>query len=196
MPNNISITVDYKEALKSVKRIQKNQIPFAASQALNDVVFEASKALKSKAPLYLDRPTPFTIRGFRFKKSTKRNLTALVYIAPTQAAYLHYQVEGGIKRKETAVPVNVKLNKYGNIPGKKRGLKRNTRQYFAIVNGIYGLWERSRRGNKIKLIVRIHKVVKYDKKRLPFYSIVRRSVAKQWQRAFLRRYNAALKTAR
>ena len=193
---NLVIKVDYKDALKDIKRVVKNQIPFAASQALNDVAHKSQDALKAKAPLYLDRPTPFTLRGFRYKRSTKRNLVALVYINPIQAKYLRFQIEGGPRRGPTAVPVNVKLNKYGNIPGRKRGLKRNKRQYFGTINKTFGLWERSRKGDRVKLVAAMHKKVIYKRNRFPFQSIVTRTVAKHWQRAFTRRYNAALLTAR
>ena len=55
-----------------------NQIPFAASNALNAVAFKARTGLQEEMKSSLDRPKPWTVKQVRVKKSTKRNLEAIV----------------------------------------------------------------------------------------------------------------------
>lgn len=75
------------------------QLPFALSQALNAVAFDARTAVNGATRQYFDRPAPFTQRAFFVRKSTKRNLEALVYAeaAPgrDRARYLRYGIQGG-----------------------------------------------------------------------------------------------------
>ena len=74
----------------------------------------------------LDRLTPFTVRGVHWQGARKADfklgrLHSRVYIMPTQAGYLHYQMLGGTRTpKGTAIAVpttNARLNRYGNLPG-------------------------------------------------------------------------------
>jgi hypothetical protein len=92
----------------------------------------------------LDRPTPFTIKGVRWQGASKNDfktgrLHSRVYLMPTQAEYLRYQIEGDTRTpKGTAIGVptsNVKLNRYGNLAGGQ-----------GTINGVAGVWQRPRRG--------------------------------------------------
>lgn len=190
---NIDISVDVEPARKYLKKVQK-QIPFAISQAINDTAIDATKALKVQAVKKLDRPTPFTLRGFRYKRSTKRHLVGVVYIADIQDRYLRYQVEGGTRaRKNIGVPVRARLNKYGNIPGRRKGLIKKKTQFMATIKGINGVWERTKKG--VKLMVAFEDRVTY-RKRFPFYKIVKGIVTNRFKRHYDKRIIAALQTAR
>jgi hypothetical protein len=203
MAFEISIKDDLKDLTRKLSKIERKQIPFATSQGLNDTAFMATRDLKEKAPGTLNNPTPFTLRGFKFRKSNKRELVAAVYIAAIQAKYLTPQIKGGVIRpsggaRHIAVPVNIRLNKYGNIPGRKGGIvKGKANRFVATINGVSGIWERKgRRGSQtIVLLASFKKEVQY-KKRFPFNLIVNASVQKHFSRNFDKRLTTALRFAR
>lgn len=195
----ISIKHDLDKVAKKLKNIQKKQIPFAASQAINDTVQDAQRAVVAQMDKKLDRPTPATRKGVRIRRASKRTLTGAVFIIDPVWEYLRYQVEGGVRHARgagTGVPVNARLNKYGNIPSRRKGLVKNRRQFIATIKGITGVWERTGRGGKqIKLITAFEKQVTYSR-RLDYHRIVQGVAKNNFNRHFERRLQAALATAR
>ena len=193
----ISIQDDIKKLSKELSRIQRKQIPFATSQAINDVAFEARKAVTIAAKIKLDRPTPFTLRGFRVTKSHKNNLKGIVYIHPIVAKYLVKQITGGVVNKRTAVPVNIKLNKHGNIPNRRKGIVKTAKQFIGTYKGTYGVWQTSKKGGegKIQLLAAFHDKVTY-KAKFPFSKIVKVAVDRKFKRLLNKRMRVALATAR
>ena len=197
----ITIKQDLKKLSASYKKLQKRQIPFAASQALNDVAFDAQRANQAQIAKKLDRPTRFTVRGFRVRKSTKRNLRAIIFIDPRVDKYLQYQIDGGTRVTDgrgTGVPTsNARLNKHGNIPGRRKGLIKNKRQFIATIKGISGVWERARgaRDRRVKLIVAFETRVKY-RQRYPFEKINYGVANRMFSRHFATRMARAISTAR
>lgn len=116
------------------------QLPFATSQALNAVAFDARQAINGATRQYFDRPARFTQNAFFVQRSTKRRLEALVYAeaAPgrDRARYLRFGIQGGervqkgferrflsqlvgtrrIPANSQLVPTSlVKLNAQGNV---------------------------------------------------------------------------------
>jgi len=195
----ISIKSDLKKLTKDLNNLQKKQIPFAASQAINDTLIDSQKALKVQIVRKLDRPTRSTVNSFRVKRSTKRGLVGEVFILPWAWEYLKYQVEGGTRRssgKGTGVPFNTRLNKHGNIPGRKKGLVKRKNQFIATIKGITGVWQRvGKRGRAVKLITAFEKEVQY-KARFPFRKIVQGVVKSRFNKHFNKRLKAAIATAR
>ena len=61
----ISVKHDLKQLQRRLTDIEKKQIPFATTVALNDVAFGLRTHLQRKAQDDLDNPTPWTLRGFR-----------------------------------------------------------------------------------------------------------------------------------
>ena len=98
-------------------------MPFAAVLGLTMTAKKVAKVEQRMMVRELDRPTLFTIKGVRWQGASKNDfktgrLHSRVYLMPTQAEYLRYQIEGGTRTpKGTAIAVptsNVKLNRYGN----------------------------------------------------------------------------------
>ena len=79
----------------------KNQLPFAASQAINRVTFGGSdnvrNSLAKQTTKSFANPTKFTQSAFRYTKSTKANLVAEVYADPSRR-FFPTQIEGGARR--------------------------------------------------------------------------------------------------
>jgi len=199
---NISVKSNIKAVTRKLSKIQKKQIPFATAQALSDTAFQANKAVRAQALKKLDRPTKFTVGGFQFKRATKRSLTALVFIESKREKYLIYQIEGGTRRARlVSLPTNVKLNRFGNIPGLKKkkklwlsGRTTSGKQFVGTVNGTKGLWQRLK-NNQLKLLVAFETEARY-RSRFPYYKIVRGVVNNRFPRNFNRRLAAALSTAK
>lgn len=197
----VKFEADFNKAIKDLDRTQRKQIPFAISQAINDTAHKSTLNLQKGARIHLDRPTPFTLKGFKFRRSTKRNLSATVYVAPIQNKYLRYQIEGGTRKAGVeggvSVPVNVKLNKYGNIPGKRTGLAKSKKKFIATRRGVKGVWQTTggKKNPQIRLSVYLAKSATY-KKIFPFHNIVRTTVARSLGIAFKKRLRLALATAR
>lgn len=143
----IDIRSDVKELTKSLTRIQRKQIPFATSKAINTLAFDVRKTLQDGLDVYLDRPTPYTKRGIQVEKSTKKDLTAEVGFRSktfgkgqgeaTQASYMKKQIEGGMRspnRRSIPIPIedNIRLNKYGSLTRNKvKNLLANKDKYFS-----------------------------------------------------------------
>ena len=209
------ITKGVKEVQRQIEN-DKKQMRFASALALTRTAKHVAEVEKRMAKKKLDEPTPFTLRGFRFGKATKRNLQSRVYIMPIQSQYLAWQIEGGRRPKRSrvgeALPVSVRLNKYGNIVGRGKGkiqkLIARPDTFVGTVRGVYGLWQRghvSKRGKfsiagksratNIKLLIRFVQSVQYEKK-LPFYEVAERSFYRRFDREFDKAFAYAMRTAR
>lgn len=205
---SISIKADIREATKYLAFVEKKQINFAAKNTLNRLAYQGMQGEKKAAKVQINEPIGFTLRGFRYRSATTKRLRSAVYIEPLQWKYLKYIIEGGTRippKNRTAVPRQIKLNKYGNIPGRHGGLIKKQTQFIATINGLYGLWERppktKRRGknkadhDKIWLLARIMNRVEYEKS-FKFYETVQTIVHQRFRRIFDKEISKALKSAR
>ena len=79
----------------------KNQLPFAASQAINRVAFGGSdnvrNSLAKQTTKSFVNPTRYTQSAFRYTASTKTNLVVEVFADPTRR-YFPTQIQGGDRR--------------------------------------------------------------------------------------------------
>jgi hypothetical protein len=122
----INVSADLRRLTAQLRYIQLEQVPFAASMALNNVAADVANAITDQMETKLDNPTPFTLKAYQFKpnsfrgqRANKRNLTAVVIPAEIQKEYLKYQIEGGTrfpKQAKIFVPTNkAPKNQYGNV---------------------------------------------------------------------------------
>jgi len=204
----IELKADIKQLTKKLNKVQRKQIPFATAQAINEVAFKARKALMAQSKKKLDRPTPFTVKGFQVVKAKKTSLTAIVYVDSKRAKYMQFQIEGGIRTpNKRAIPVpvqkNVALNKYGNMPRKKINTLLNNVKIFSgkpkgqgrNANAPAGIWKRTNKNNKLKLLVSYEPFVKYEA-RFPFYKIVTKVVESTFEDTFKKHLAKAILTSR
>lgn len=199
----VSLVSNVEEVMKGLSALQREQLPFAISLAVNDTAEAVANEITRQMPDYLDRPTPFTETTFQYrsgkfrgKRATKRTLTAVIEGGAIQSKYLKFQIEGGTetpKKRAIAVPTkNATLNRYGNIPNRKAGLIKKPTQFSAEINGVAGIWERSQSKGvkKLKLIMAYEPSVQYEP-RFPIYKIAE-GIARN---TFNRRFNVAMKKA-
>lgn len=115
----ISVSHNFDAAERMLSDFGRTQLPFATALALNDTAADVSDAVGMEMRATLDRPTPFTLRGFYTRRASKGRLTAEVGAKDVQAGYLRFAFGGGVRRPERAallVPVAARLNSYGNLP--------------------------------------------------------------------------------
>lgn len=198
-----AIKVNALEVDRAFKDLEKKQLPFAIAKSLTktaqDVKAESERQLERK----LDRPTPFTRRAFGLRRATKTRQVATVFIKDIQAEYLEYAIEGGTRspeRKANLVPVSIRLNKYGNIPSKAKGRKirallAKPNVFQGTVRGVSGIWERTNKNTRLKLLIRFEDTVKY-KPRFNFYGLARGVASKRMPRNFNQAMAEAIRTAR
>jgi hypothetical protein len=118
----LSMSVDTRAIERRLNKIATSQLPLAAALGINDVAGQIRDAEQSGLERDLDRPAPFTKRGLAVSRATKRKPVGVVGFKRVQAEYLALQATGGTRRakgRAVVVPVNQRLNKYGNMP--KRG---------------------------------------------------------------------------
>ena len=145
----------------------------------------------------LDRPTPFTLNAIKVSpaRADKPNPSAIIYIQPLQAKYLATAIHGG-QLPTILTPINIKLNRYGNVTGKRGGMEaiaaKGKKRFIATINGTTGVWERRGRGGRqLKLLV----MVKRDQPRQPrfdFYGIGQRVASERLTRDVVEAIHAEL----
>jgi hypothetical protein len=127
-----SVQNDLDRLSRRLTNIQREQVPFATSMALNNVAADVANAVTKQMDRYLDNPTPFTQKAyqsrlgtFKGNRATKRKLYADIIPGQIQAEYLKFQINGGTRtpfQKTIFVPTRVApKNKHGNIA---RGLRK------------------------------------------------------------------------
>lgn len=194
----ISVQTDVKTAARQLNRIEKRQIPFATARALSQTAEFAAVNLNNDTRKYLDNPTPFTQRAFRYKRATKANQTALVFAAPIQDQYLRYAVFGGTRRpkgRAIVLPVNIKRNRYGNMPrGIIRRLLARPDTFSDVIGGVAGIWQRAR-GKPLRLLVAYESTATYERP-FPVFRLSADYVKRGFPVFFDRSLRKALATAR
>ncbi len=197
------------QVIKGLNKIQRKQVPFATSVAINDTAFGLQKEIKRQMPIKLDKPTPWTVSGVLVRKSKKTDLEAFVYMAgarglPKESTdrnkYISYQVNGGTRLpKKRKIPIpgrNLKVNKYGNMPKNKiRSLVKQKDVFVGNVKGIDGIWQRKKDKSGVKLMVLFENTADY-RPRLPFNRIGQGYTTSKFTRNFEKSLARALASAR
>jgi hypothetical protein len=141
MGDLIKVEVDEQGIFgRTLTDLEKTQIPYAMTLAINDTSFQVREQWNKAMPLVFDRPTPLTRNAVLYRKATKTNLAADIFIrdeatkGTPPSKYLQPEVEGGPRRQKRserwlqarglmpaghfAVPGSAaKLDQYGNLRG-------------------------------------------------------------------------------
>ena len=194
----INIKNNIKEVTRGLSKTHKEQIPFATSNAINMTLFQLRKEMGKQTTKHLDRPTPFTQKGFVVDKAKKTTLKGILFIKDIVASYLKFQIDGGTRSTGKNIPIpytpNARLNKFGNIVGKRSGLIKKSNQYIGEVKGINGVWERQKNKEQ-KLIIGFKRSVEY-RPRFPFYTIAASFTKNMFDRNFTKAFVRAVRSSR
>lgn len=126
---------DLAKVIGKIRNVDKKQLPFAASLALNATGQDILDENKELMQQVFDRPTRWTLNAFYLRRSNKRNLQVVIErkSAVGRRFYLEVQNEGGARRQtgieqllsqrlayaghiQSVLPTrNTKLNRNGNL---------------------------------------------------------------------------------
>jgi len=198
----LNIKTDIKPINKKLTSLQKKQIPFATSVAINKTAFQTRKQLqKDMDTTFRKGATAFTKRGVLVRKSHKTNLVGNVFINKEQSVYLERQVFGGIRRESFAIPIpfrdRIGLSKQGNLTKSKfKSLVNNKNNKILDVNGVKGLYE-LKKNSKPKLLVALNRrSVSYDNPKFKFFALGRRAVNKFFLKNYRKELDKAIRSAK
>ena len=180
-----------KIEIQGLDRLQRqlsglgSELPKAIAAGINRTARAMEQSVLNGMERHLDRPTPFTINSTVILPANQKHLDATLAIRPIQAAYLQTPIMGG-DVSGTIVPVvsNARLNQYGNLPGKRRGLEgikgRNKRRFVGKVGNTRGVFERLP-GNRLRAIAFVDRTAP-RRKVFPFFEIAEQVAEQRLER--------------
>ena len=139
----LNVSADVADLKRKLSYIEREQVPFAASMAINETGNDVARAITAQMDQYLENPTPFTKAAyitskgrFKGKFANKRNLVAILIPGKVQAEYLRFQIAGGTrtpKQKAILVPTRAApKNQYGNLTkSTRKALIAGKRDFFS-----------------------------------------------------------------
>ncbi len=100
----ISFQADIERLRRRLDDVQRRQLPYATSRALNATARDVFDDVRTEMERAFDRPTRWTMNAFYVWRSTKTDLTAAVRLKDTVAGrhYLPIEASGGL-RPQTGV---------------------------------------------------------------------------------------------
>ncbi|GJD65659.1 hypothetical protein [Methylobacterium frigidaeris] len=103
---DLRFRVDTSSWARQLQGFAKDVLPFAASYALNGILFQAGDDLRDEAKKVFDRPADFAVRNaFGYQRARLNgDMTARIYIRDRQSAFYRYQITGA-----TRLPGNIGL---------------------------------------------------------------------------------------
>ncbi|WP_299393254.1 hypothetical protein [Pelagibius sp.] len=199
---DLSVRSNIKELERYLTRVQRRQLPFATSQALNGTIFAVRRRIVGRTfgEAFKIRNKRFPSAAMRVKKATKKRLEATLFDRLGRD-YLQRHTTGGTKRPFTgrrlAVPTRkVKRTGTGKVP---RSLQPTTlRNKPNVFVGRFkrpeaGLWRRTKAG--VQLLYTMPQTARIDRS-FRFYEDATGVVNRQFNRRFFVALKRALRTAR
>jgi len=170
----LNVTSNYAAFSAALSDTAQRQLPFAVAQAINDTAADVKANAEKRLIKDLDRPTPFTRRALFQRRASKNRLVGVVGFKPVQRRYLMRLETGGVRRpkgRAILVPVNQRLNKYGNMTRNAVSRLRSKKNVFSGTPGARGsgvsakagIYQRMKSG-RLKLLVAYEDTAKYEKK--------------------------------
>tara|TARA_R100000664_G_C2738779_1_gene127647 strand:+ start:764 stop:1360 length:597 start_codon:yes stop_codon:yes gene_type:complete len=193
----IKIKDNIKQFSKGLTNVEKKKLPLITRSAINNTLFGLKKEMAKQTIKKLDKPTPFTQKGFFIDKAKGKKLSGKLFIRPEVAKYLRWVIDGGLRDEKRMIPVpftaNARLNKFGNIVGKRSGLIKKKSQFIGTIKNITGVWERFNKGKNVKLIIGFKPSVQYEGGKFPFYRIGKKYVENTFNKHLTKAYKFRMK---
>ena len=193
----IKIKDNIKEFTKGLNKVAKSKLPQITRSAVNNTLFGLRKEMKKQIVKKLDRPTPFTQNAFHVDRMKGKKLSGALVIRDVQADYLKFAIDGGLRDESKLLPIpykpNARLNKFGNIIGKRTGLIKKKTQFIGTIKGITGVWERFNKNKNVKLIIGLKETANYEGGKFPFYRIGRKYIDSTFGKQLKKAYDFRMK---
>lgn len=147
---DFNVRSNIKELSARLDSFARKQLPFATTQALNQVGSRLQKAEQGNIRATFKHPTPFTQNSVGVRRATKINLTVTVFVKDIAAKYLEPYETGGLHHLNSRAllnPKDIKLNEYGQLPRAALArLKARPDIFIGIVKTkagpVNGVWQR------------------------------------------------------
>lgn len=215
---DVDVRGNVKEFTKYLDSVQKQQLPFAVSLALNNTADDVSERQRDAAQRIFDRPTPFVLNGisttrgrFRGKRANKRRLVASIIPGYAKGGLdgggrrindlLRLEIEGGTRLpKGRAIVVPTKLasvNKHGNLRNKQVARLAGQKTTFSAGHreGMKpGLYRRKGKGKAVMLVA--YEQTATYRPIFPFYRIGEGVVSSKFRKNLDKAMARALRSAR
>lgn len=142
----------FKFWFATITDLERKQYPFAASLALNDVMFTSRKHVVSDYDEKFDGGLNYFRRGLKIEKSNK-NQSPIMAVIGERTGYMMQQQTGFTKKASSgkmAIPTKYAKRKYGTKSGKikKSGWPRNLLKRYRGVNAAAKLGGRGHRSQR------------------------------------------------
>jgi hypothetical protein len=191
----ITVQSNIKEFISELNAVQRNQLPFATSRALNDVAVDAQDAVINAIPHIFQNRKKWWLKrqplGIKVKFSKKHDLKSSIY---TKAYFAEIQEKGGLKTpkssKQLAVPTDRVSRKYRTSHGAREMLAER-QNVFKTNKGIF-----QRTGKKGAVLLWSYARSAKIKPRFGFYDICHKVIMRRFEQHFKKRLEQALSTAR
>lgn len=203
----ISVKDNIKDVTKWTTNVQKKQVPFATAMAINKTLGIGKgnrmkgldREMQKQMIQKLDRPMARTTKAFYRIGARKTNLTGTLGFTEWANKFMQYLVHGGVRSGESSkvgVPYipNARLNKFGNIAGRKSGLIKKQNQFIGNIKSIDGVWERQK-DRSVKLMIAFKNSVTYQAM-FPFYKIAEKYSKARFDKNFAEEFTKALRNAK
>ena len=192
-----------KQFSRTLRDIERKQLPFATSKALNDTAFDVRKQIVDRTfPRdFKQRNKRFISAALRVSKSTKKKLIASVSDRLGRE-YLQRHTTGGIKRprgRNIAVPAGVRIRSQGGVTKANRPRQLLNKPKVFITKGRSGQKVIMRRRTKKRTPAEVLYVLEPTariRKTFRFYEDAQRVVAARFGLNFAKAWRKALATAR
>lgn len=151
----LEIRVDTNLLRYRFSEAAQKQIRFAASQAINATAALVRSSERDNLSKRLDKPTPFTLNALVVSKSSKKTLSAVVFMKDRTAWYLDPYEAGGLTKlnpmggggEAQLKPEVQKVNQYGNLPRNTTTRLKERKDTFVGApegwkNAERGIWKR------------------------------------------------------
>ena len=179
----IRVDTNVKQFTKKLGFFEKDLMKSATPRAINKTLQKLQGHQLLLTRKFLDRPTRQTQKGFFIKFASARQPIGSLNVKDFVQEYLQFQIRGGFRYsdKKNPVPIegNARLNQFGNITGKRRGLIKNKKQFIAEIKGIIAVWERVGKFGVKPLILLTQNFANY-KKKFPFFKEAQKFAKKQF----------------
>lgn len=190
-----------RKLIKNLDKIQRRQLPFATSVAINAMEKPVRRELTRHTRAVFDRPRPYmTGRGaYWWNRAQKRNLTATIKPSDAIADVVAAQTFGGNIRRGGVVPLDntsVRLNRYGDTlrTTQLRTWSRRKDTFWRRVSGSLGLFGRDPAGG-LRLLFWVPRGDSQYDARFDYFGTIERTVRANYQREFQKGLRKALRTA-
>jgi len=184
-----------KEFTRYMDDVQKKQVPYATSRAMNDAAVDGQNALVEKIPTIFQNRKKWWLKqqptGIKVRFSKKTDLKASIY---TNAYFAEIQEKGGTKTprssKVLAVPTPSVPKRYRTSRGAKDMLNER-KNVFRTPKGVF-----RRSGKKSVQVLWTFARSAMIKPRFGFFAIVERTVKAKFPQRFEERLKQAFASAK